>query len=57
MEPGKEFTLNMGYRIYENAEATRSKFHRDYEGVSFKLLDTVYKPVKKTKASEKSKKA
>jgi len=36
----------MGYRIYDNASSTRARFHRDYEGVKFKLLDLSYDEVK-----------
>ena len=36
---GDVVTLDMGYRVYENATATRARIHRDYTGLQFELLD------------------
>jgi len=38
VKPGSTVTLKMGYRVYDNAEATRARIHRDYDDVSFELL-------------------
>ena len=46
---GDTVTLNMGYRVYEDATKTRARIHRDYENVTFELLATV--EGQKTKAS------
>ena len=46
MQPGKTFTVNMGYRVYDNESSTRSRYYRDYEGVKFKLLKTSWKAEK-----------
>ena len=51
MEPGSTVTLNMGYRVYDNASATRARMHRDYEDVSFELLSSSQK-ISKVEAAE-----
>jgi len=35
---GDTVTLDMGYRVYENASSTRARIHRDYTGLQFELL-------------------
>lgn len=38
MPAGSSVTVNMGYRVYENAEKTRARIHHDYPGILFDLL-------------------
>ena len=38
---GDTITLNMGYRVYDSALSTSPRVHRDYNDVSFVLLDDV----------------
>ena len=35
---GDIVTVNMGYRVYEDATKTRARIHRDYTNISFPLL-------------------
>ena len=35
---GNTVTLNMGFRVYDHAFATKARVHRDYKNVSFELL-------------------
>lgn len=35
---GDTVTVNMGYRVYEDASKTRARIHRDYENIQFDLL-------------------
>ena len=35
---GDTVTVNMGYRVYEDATKTRARIHRDYTNISFPLL-------------------
>ena len=37
---GDSVTVNMGYRVYEDATKTRARIHRDYVGINFELLGT-----------------
>ena len=36
---GDRITLNMGYRVYEDASLTRARIHRDYANIQFDLLE------------------
>ena len=55
MQPGLEFNVYMGYRVYDSQDATRARNYRDYEDVSFKLLNTQWK-TKAKKAVKTTKK-
>ena len=46
MPVGNTVTLNMGFRVYEDATKTRARVHRDYFNVSYELLpETVYQEI------------
>ena len=47
MVEGSSVTVNIGFRVYEDADATRARKYRDYTNIRYDLLPdgTVSRPV------------